>query len=74
MEQEPYHHVVLKNDDIVVIHAILPTGERTGYHIHSCDRAGVELTQSTTTWQRLGEAESAPVASSPGHIFSDTCR
>ncbi len=24
VEQEPYHHVQLKNDDIVVIHAILP--------------------------------------------------
>jgi hypothetical protein len=30
VEQEPYHHVVLKNDDIVVIHAILPCGREHG--------------------------------------------
>ena len=39
VEQEPYHHVLLKNDDVVVIHATLAPGETTAYHIHSCDRA-----------------------------------
>lgn len=73
VEQEPYHHVQLKNEDIVVIHAILPPGERTGYHIHSCDRTGVEISNNTTTGQKFGEAEGAPQASSPGDLFSDSC-
>lgn len=73
VEQEPYHHVQLKNDDIVVIHAVLPPGERTAYHIHSCDRTGVEISNNTTTGQRFGEAEAAPKPSSPGDVFSDTC-
>ncbi len=70
---EPYHHVKLKNDDIVVIRATLAPGERTAYHIHSCDRTGVELTSNTTTSQRLGEAESAAEPSKPGDVFSDSC-
>ena len=73
VEEEPYHHVQLKNDDIVVIHAILAPGERTAYHIHSCDRTGVEISNNTTTGQRFGEAEDAPKPSSPGDVFSDSC-
>ena len=70
---EPYHHVKLKNDDVVVIRAILPSGEQTAYHIHSCDRTGVELSTNTTTAQRLGEAEEAPLNATPGYVFSDSC-
>ena len=73
VEQEPYHHVQLTNDDIVVIHAILPPGERTAYHIHSCDRTGVQISSNTTTSQKFGESEGAPKPTSPGDIFSDTC-
>lgn len=71
--QEPYHHVKLQNDDIVVIHAILPPGERTAYHIHSCDRTGVELSDNTTTGQKFGEAEGKPQPAVPGDVFSDSC-
>ena len=73
MEQEPYHHVQLQNDDIVVIRATLGPGERTAYHIHSCDRTGVEISNNTTTGQRFGETEDAPKASVPGDVFSDSC-
>ncbi len=73
MVQEPYHHVQLKNDDIVVMRVALAPGERTGYHIHSCDRTGVELSANTTTGQRFGEAEDNPSATSPGEVFSDSC-
>ena len=70
---EPYHHVKLKNDDVIVIRAILPPGEQTAYHIHSCDRTGVELSTNTTRSQRLGEAEDAPLNGAPGYVFSDSC-
>jgi len=73
VEDEPYHHVKLKNDDIVVIRATIAAGERTAYHIHSCDRTGVELTNNTTTGQRLGEVEEEPGRSVPGDVFSDSC-
>ncbi len=71
--QEPYHHVQLTNEYIVVIHAILPPGGRTAYHIHSCDRTGVEISNNTTTSQKLGEPEAASKSSVPGDVFSDTC-
>jgi quercetin dioxygenase-like cupin family protein len=71
--QEPYHHVKLQNDDIVVINAVLPPGERTAYHIHSCDRTGVEISTNTTTGQKFGEAEGKPQLSVPGDVFSDSC-
>jgi mannose-6-phosphate isomerase-like protein (cupin superfamily) len=71
--QEPYHHVKLQNDDIVVIHAILPPGETTGYHIHSCDRTGVQISANTTTGQKFGEAEGKPQPAVPGDVFSDSC-
>jgi quercetin dioxygenase-like cupin family protein len=73
VEQEPYHHVLLKNDEVVVIHATLAPGERTAYHIHSCDRAGVEISTNTTTGQVFGESEDKPQKASPGDVFSDSC-
>ena len=73
VEQEPYHHVVLKNEDVIVIHAKLAPGEQTAYHIHSCDRAGVQLSANTTAGQRWGQPEGKPAPASPGDVFSDTC-
>src|SRR5215469_4590552 len=70
---EPYHHVKLKNDQIVVLRVTLAPGDQTGYHIHSCNRTGVELTKNTTASQPLGEAEGTPQQYSPGDVFSDAC-
>jgi quercetin dioxygenase-like cupin family protein len=64
-DQEPHHHVLLKNDYVEVIRATLAPGESTGYHIHSHDVAGVELSNDTTAEQILGKAEGA---ASPAHI------
>jgi quercetin dioxygenase-like cupin family protein len=71
--EEPYHHVKLKNDQIVVLRVTLAPGQQTGYHIHSCNRTGVELTKNTTASQRLGNPEDAPQQYSPGDVFSDAC-
>ena len=73
VEQEPYHHVVLKNDDVVVIHVTLHSGETTGYHIHSCDRAGVMLSNTTATSQLWEKSEGKPTTYTPGDVFSDSC-
>lgn len=74
VEQEPFHHVVLKNEDVIVMHVMIPPGESTAYHIHSCDRTGVEISANSTTSQLLGEAEGNPQKYSPGDVFSDSCK
>jgi len=66
VESEPLHHVVLKNDSVIVIHLILPPGGRTLYHIHTHDRIAVPLSSAAITQQVLGEKEGPPSPSEPG--------
>lgn len=68
VEQEPHHHIVLKNDSVLVIHVILPAGETTLYHTHSRDRVSVALTSTTLTQQKLGEPEGKPGITHPGDV------
>ena len=68
VENEPLHHVVLKNELITVLHLTLPPGERTLYHTHSHDRVAVNLSSTSITQQTLGENEGAPSAAEPGNI------
>ena len=35
VEQEPHHHLVLKNDNLLVLRVTLQPGELSLYHIHS---------------------------------------
>lgn len=66
VENEPLHHVVLKNDSVVVIHLVLPAGERTLYHIHMHDRIAIPLSSTSITQQVLGESEGPPSSSDAG--------
>jgi quercetin dioxygenase-like cupin family protein len=66
VEQEPLHHVVLKNESVAVIHLTLPAGERTLYHTHTHDRVAVHLSKTSITQQKPNEAEGAASATSPG--------
>jgi quercetin dioxygenase-like cupin family protein len=66
VENEPLHHVVLKNESVVVIHLTLPPGERTLYHTHSHDRIAIPLSTTSITQQVLNEKESMPSASEVG--------
>jgi quercetin dioxygenase-like cupin family protein len=68
VENEPLHHVVLKNESVVVLHLTLPAGERTLYHTHSHDRVAVNLSSTSITQQTLGEKEGAPSATEPGNF------
>jgi quercetin dioxygenase-like cupin family protein len=68
VENEPLHHVVLKNESIVVLHLTLPPGERTLYHTHSHDRVALNLSSTSITQQTLGEDEGAPSVAQPGNI------
>jgi len=66
VENEPLHHVVLKNESVVVIHLTLPPGERTLFHTHSHDRVAIPLSSTSITQQVVNEKEGPPSRSDPG--------
>jgi len=72
VEQEPLHHVVLKNASVVVLHLTLPAGARTLFHTHTHDRVSVHLSSTSITQQKLNEAEGAPTSTTPGTFSATT--
>lgn len=74
VDQEPHHKVVLKNDSVEVMHVTLAVDERTLYHTHMHDRAAVELSNTSITQQKVGDAEDAPAATKPGDVSVGTAR
>ena len=72
VEQEPHHHVVLKNDSVIVMHVTIPPGESTLYHTHSHDRAAVHLTNSAITLQEVDKPESPEMRTQAGEILAST--
>jgi quercetin dioxygenase-like cupin family protein len=72
MEEEPHHHVLLRNEVVEVIRATLPAGESTLFHTHSHDSAGVELTNDTTTEQLSGKPESPPSTTQIGDVWAES--
>jgi quercetin dioxygenase-like cupin family protein len=68
VEQEPHHHVVLKNDSVLVMHVVLPAKETTLYHTHSRDRVSVALTSTNLVQQKLNDPEGKPGVTHPGDI------
>ena len=72
VENEPLHHVVLKNDSVIVMHLSLPAGARTLYHTHTRDRVAIELCANSTTQQMWNEKEGAPSDGKPGEFNAIT--
>jgi quercetin dioxygenase-like cupin family protein len=72
VEQEPDHHVLLKNDSVLVVHVVLPAGESTLYHTHTRDRVSVALTSTMLAQQKLNEPEGKPGETRPGAISAST--
>jgi quercetin dioxygenase-like cupin family protein len=72
VEQEPLHHVLLKNESVVVIHLSLPAGQRTLYHTHTHDRVAVYLSKTSITQQKPNDAEGAASATSPAGFSAMT--
>ena len=70
VEQEPHHHIVLKNGSVEVIRVVVPAGESTLFHTHSRDRVAVDLTSTMLSFQKLNETEGQPEPSIPGDISS----
>ena len=52
----------------MVLRVKLLPGESTLFHTHLHDRVAVDLSDTTITRQKLGEAESAPEATKPGGV------
>src|SRR5256886_15809374 len=65
VKNEPLHHVVLKNESVVVVHLTLPPGERTLYHTHTHDRVAIPLSSTSITQQVWNEKEGPPSRSEP---------
>ena len=72
VDQEPHHHVVLKNGEVEVIHVILPAGESTLYHTHQRDRVSVTLTATTLVQQEWNKPEGKPHQTHPGDLSALT--
>ena len=67
-EAEPHHHLVLKNDSVMVLRVKLLPGESTLFHTHLYDRVTINLTDTTITRQKLGGQESGPEVTKPGDV------
>ena len=72
VEQEPMHRVELQNDSVIVMHVVIPPGERSQYHIHSHDRMALYLNNSLTSQQNLNEPEGQATPSEPGGFANRT--
>jgi quercetin dioxygenase-like cupin family protein len=70
VDQEPHHHVVLKNESVLVMDVTIPENQRTLYHIHAHDRVAVELTNSTISQQNLNEPEGPSTPVKPGDLVA----
>jgi quercetin dioxygenase-like cupin family protein len=74
VEQEPKHHLLLKNENVLVLRVTLQPGERSLYHIHSVDDVAVWIGNSSATQQLPNLPESSPVEQKPGNISLRTLR
>src|SRR5260370_26271438 len=68
VEEEPHHHLLLKNKSVMVVRVNLLPGESTLFHTHLHDRVAIDLTNTTITRQKLGEADGAPEVTKPGDV------
>jgi len=72
VEEEPHHHVLLRNEWIVVMRVSIPEGERTLYHTHGPDRGAVGLSKSVITQQVTNGLEGPPLPRQPGDVSMNT--
>jgi quercetin dioxygenase-like cupin family protein len=70
VEQEPHHHLLLKNEFVEIFRTTIAPGESTLFHIHSHDGAGVALVARTTTECLLGGTEGAAATFHSGQVFA----
>lgn len=72
VEDEPHHHVVLKNDVIIVLRVKLLPGESTLFHTHARDRMSVQLASTGVAEQQPSAAEGPARTTEPGDVSATT--
>jgi len=72
VDEEPHHHVLFKNEWVIVIRATLQSGESTLYNTHSHDMADIDLLGSTTSDHVFGKQEGQAETSLPGTVSADS--
>jgi quercetin dioxygenase-like cupin family protein len=73
VDQEPMHKVVLKNDYVEVIRAVLPPGASTLFHRHSHIRATVNLSEATVKEDIPGKGSMQPLVVHAGNVSMQDC-
>ena len=68
VDREPHHHVLLHNDDVLVLRCTILPGEHTLYHTHSNDSIAVELAHATVVQQKWGAPETPAGEVHPGEL------
>jgi len=68
VEEEPHHHLLFKNESVMVLRVKLLPGESTLFHTHLHDRVAVGLSDATVTSQQPGEPESTPALTKFGGV------
>lgn len=69
IEDEPMHHIRLKNGTIRVYEALIPAGASTLYHVHEHSSVGIDMTSGRLGIERVGEATTEKAATA-GTLFS----
>jgi quercetin dioxygenase-like cupin family protein len=72
VEQEPFHHLVFKNDFVEVMRVNVPPKQSTQFHTHGHDGVAVQLSSATITQQKPGEAETPKTEGKPGDVSART--
>lgn len=68
LEKEPHHHVLLKNESVLVVKVTLQPDEATLFHTHLHDRMIVVLKGTVTSRQELGKREAPLMLEMPGEV------
>jgi hypothetical protein len=68
VEQAPYHLPVLANDYVRVLNVVIPSGRTSGFHRHTLDTLGVQITDTARTAQLPGGPITVSSVREPGTV------
>lgn len=68
VEQAPYHVPVFDNDYVRVLNVVIPPGRTSGFHRHTLDTLGVQITDTTRTAQLPGGPVTVSPSREPGTV------
>lgn len=68
VEQAPYHVPVMSNEYVTVLNVRIPSGRSSGFHRHSLDTFGVQITDTPRTGQLPGAAPTQTPLREPGTV------